>query len=481
MTVDELSRKLLDLRLVEPAQLEECQAQTGSRTRHPSELLDQLLRAQYLTSFQLSKIKSGDADGLVLGGYKLMYRNASGSFARVYRACSITDGKMIGVKVLRRRWARDPESIDQFRREAELGKRLKHKNITPIYDVGSKGDLHYFTMEFIEGGNLREFVRIRKKLGPIEAAGFILDVAEGLEYALSKGVTHRDLKMTNVLMSSRGIAMLIDFGLALDENMIAHYDNGDMPRTLEYNTLERGTGAPHDDPRTDLFFLGAIFYELVTGVPPYPRSRRREERTRLSRYQNIQPVRTHDPNLPADVQRIVEKLTEFKPERRYQTPTELVADLRLVLRRADDSPVGGNSRLPTGESDKRSTIGRVMCVETRAKHQDILREYLSEKGFRVLMIRDVYRALERMKKDGPECVVLMGGGIGVHMDEAVPQVIQLAKSQKFAAVIVLEDKQRDLLEQRTVEQHIRFLVQPVTALDVRRQIRLAMLHQRDNA
>src|SRR6218665_1389137 len=132
-------------------------------------------------------------------------------------------------------------------------------------------------MEFVEGGNLRDFLKIRGKLAPAEACRFALDIARGLEYALKFGIAHRDLKSTNVLMSSTGVAKLIDFGLAADESLLNRAGT-DLQQALEYSTLEKGSGAPPNDPRSDLFFLGTILYEMVAGQEPYPRTRDREER-----------------------------------------------------------------------------------------------------------------------------------------------------------------------------------------------------------
>src|SRR5690606_35238073 len=128
-------------------------------TAKAEDLLNALERKHLLTTFQVDRIRKGDIENLVLGGYKLLYRNASGSFARVYRACSVVDGRMVGVKVLRERWSNDRETIDLFRREGEIGQRLKHPNIVPIYGYGRQGNIHYISMEFVEGGNLRDFLK----------------------------------------------------------------------------------------------------------------------------------------------------------------------------------------------------------------------------------------------------------------------------------------------------------------------------------
>lgn len=195
----ELEDFLLQRRLVEPDQLRG----DGDLPQTADHLLSDLERRGVLTSYQTGKLRRGETDGLRVGQYRLLYRNAAGSFARVFRGCSVEDGSMVGVKVLRQRLASDPRAVTLFRREGELGKRLKHKNIVPIYEVGQDGDQHYITMEFVEGGNFRDFIKIRKSFSAEEATKYVLDIAEGLNYALGLGLTHRDLKLTNVLLSAR--------------------------------------------------------------------------------------------------------------------------------------------------------------------------------------------------------------------------------------------------------------------------------------
>src|SRR5262249_16846931 len=148
--VTSLEAVLARMNLVDALTLDACRQELGAR---PSvdDLIGALLRRNVLTPYQAGRLKKGEAEGLRLGPYKLLYRNAAGSFARVYRAASLYDGRIVGIKMLRQRWAADQRIVNLFRREGELGKRLKHRNIVPIYDVVSEGDKHYFTMEFVEG------------------------------------------------------------------------------------------------------------------------------------------------------------------------------------------------------------------------------------------------------------------------------------------------------------------------------------------
>src|SRR5437870_4860078 len=132
--VDEVCRMLVRLDLVPQHQIDACLGQLGRKSCQTDEVLKWLEHKGLLTSYQVGRIEKGEVDGLALGPYKLMYRNASGSFARVYRACDLRSGRMVGLKVLRQRWLDDPKAVAEFHREAELGQGLKHENIVPIYE-----------------------------------------------------------------------------------------------------------------------------------------------------------------------------------------------------------------------------------------------------------------------------------------------------------------------------------------------------------
>ena len=467
-TIDQLGQALVRARLATPEQIEECRAELGALEQNPHELLRVMEHHQYLTAFQTSKLKKGSVDGLVLGDYKLMYRNASGSFARVFRACSLADGRMVGLKVLRQRWAGDPKSVQQFHREADLCQKLRHPNIVPIYDVGSDGEYHFFTMEFVEGGNLKDFLNIRKKLSLVEATRCVYELAQGLAYALGQGVTHRDLKTTNVLMSATGVAKLVDFGLAGDEE-------GGGARALEYATIEDAASAPPNDPRSDLFFLGVIYYELLTGTPPYPSTRSREERSRISRYANIRPIRRLEPNIPRGIEDMVERLLKLEPGQRYQTPQDVAADLRAVLVDLGETPPDdGQPADATGGANNASAAAdnsaiTVMCIEGRTKHQDVLRTYLTKHGFRVLMLSDVQRGLNRLATSPPDCLILFGDSIGKDIASAYEKA-RSRPSGKPGVIAVLSESQKDLQSTFKPSPNSRILVQPIKIRSLREAI-----------
>ncbi len=452
---------LIEQRLVEPAQLQDCRRQLGKQLRYET-LVKALEQRTFLTSYQAQKLLKHETEGLRLGRYKLQYRNASGSFARVFRGSAVDDGQTVAIKVLRQRYAEEPRAVMLFRREGELGKRLKHKNIVPIYEVASDGDQHYFTMEFVEGGNFRDFIKIRKKFSVPEATQYLLDMAEGLEYALSLGLTHRDLKLSNVLLSSQGVAKLVDFGLAGQDAALANMEE-EVDRAIEYATLEKGCGAPDNDPRSDLFFLGAIYFELLTGIAPYPPTKSRDERRQFSRYRDVRLLREADPSLPASVAAIADRLLRIELYERYQSPTEVVADLRQAL--GDRS---SDVALPA--PNPVSTTPTIICVETRTKQQDALREYFTKHGYRVLVLTDPLRALNRVETESIAGLVLIGDALGNETARVYQAAVARCKRRSTAVVLALSQKQTDLRTQLSDQERSRVLTDGVTL----RNIRLAL-------
>ena len=456
--VDQITR----LRLAPPEALRSVQALITSQSSE--EFVTQLEKQQVLTGFQIERLRSGDTEGLVLGDCKLMYRVASGSFARFYRGAHVVTGQQLGIKVLRDRWANDPDFVSLFRREGEIGKRLVHPNIVPIYEVGSSGKHHYLLMEFVEGGNLRDFLKIRKKFSIIETLKFAVDTLKGLDYALRQGITHRDLKTTNVLMSSSGVAKLIDFGLAADDSVISKANGSALQNALEYSTLEKNTGAPRNDPRSDLYFLGGILFELLTGQPPYARTRDRDERKSFHRYRDVPPIETVDPSLPGQIRLIVNKLMAIDPIQRYQSPTEVLGDVQRAIQTVNSQSNREEQSKPT-----------VLCLESRPKHQDFFRDYLSSRGFQVAIVSDPQRALKRIVENPPECLLVLGDAFGDEVAEFFTQAIRTGRDSKLAGVVVLAESQKDLASHISVPPgRARILVQPVNLREVRQEIETAI-------
>jgi eukaryotic-like serine/threonine-protein kinase len=232
-------------------------ATLGAEDGSPDAVLRMLLRKGSLTSWQIDRLKKGDPSGFFFGDAKVLFHLAEGTFARVYRGEHLTTKAPLAVKVLRNRFAMIPEAVDRFHKEAEAGMRLRHPHIVQVIDVGRQENRHFMIMEYVEGMNLRDFMKLRTRITSEQALPLMLGMARGLQYSLERGVTHRDIKGTNILISNTGIAKLVDFGLATivgDETR----PGVKSQRTVDYSALERTCKSPKGDPRSDVYFLGCV-------------------------------------------------------------------------------------------------------------------------------------------------------------------------------------------------------------------------------
>jgi serine/threonine protein kinase len=274
------------------------------------------------------------------------------------------------------------------------------------------------------------------------------------------------MKLTNILLSAQGVAKLVDFGLAGQDAASRSIDD-EVDRAVEYATLERGSGAPDNDPRSDLFFLGTIYYELLTGKHPYPPTKSKDERRQFSRYRDIKPIREVDPSLPPGVVKVVDKLLLINASERYQTPADVVRDLRIALAElrpgaVDDSVVQVPPQKPSPT---------VLCVEERLKQQDSLREYFSKHGYRVLLLRDFERAMTRLRTDAPKGLVLMGDSLGENVEAFYGKAVLTCRQTGTAVVLVLSKSQLDLKNKLAGSDTSRVLFeQPVTLRSIRKAL-----------
>ena len=468
-----LKRFLVGSRLVSASDWEEVAGLFRSNNNVRG-IVDKLAERDLLTPLQRHRILSGEGESLLLGNYKLLYRNGSGSFARVFRAATLDGSRTVALKLLRDRWAQDPKAVEGFQREARICQRFNHRNIVPIYDVASDGDRHFITMEFVEGGNLRDFLRIRSSVTPVEAAECMYDICSGLSYANSLDTTHRDLKLTNVLMSSDGTAKLVDFGLAGAETPTASCISDDVHRALEYASLEKGTNAPRNDPRTDIFFAGAILYELLSSESPWPRTRDREERLQLSRYTQIRPLHTFRPDLPDSMMDITARMMEVSPSARYQTADEVLEDLKGALIEMDawdeSSPRARGGSPPPEPPPASPAEFHLLIVDPVDRRREVLEQYFGKKhGFRLSFCPDPRKALDRLRSSRPPGGVLfLADTTRDDVLEIFPQMQAWGRSLRVPCLAVFpKDDESVIRAAITSTKYGTTMFQPATMRDIR--------------
>lgn len=454
-TAEQLAQRALDVNVIDQSQLQSVWSELGS-TSVPIEIFQQtLLRNGLLTQYQLEKLmKSDSRTGFFYGDYKVLYCVGAGTFARVFRAVHKTTSKIFAVKVLRASLSNPkgthPKTqkslkpyIDLFRREGEFGMKLKHPNIVEIHEVYSQGLTHYIVMDFVEGANLRELYRTKRRFAPLEAAHVMSGIMAGLAYALQQGVTHRDLKMSNVLVSSEGDAKLVDFGLAGMQGVDEAEVEGFSRRTVDYAGLERATGVRKDDPRTDIYFAGCIFYEMLSGVPALADSRDRAQAGRARYREDVKPILEIAPKLPPALAKIVNRAMEFEPDKRYQTPSDMLVDIKLAMKRIKE---GSESKRTADELDSSEGLNdqgeprRLMVVESDVRMQDKLRDLFKRHGYRVLVSSDPQRVLDRFFADprAADVVLFTTSTNGRAAVEAFNRLHQDTVTRELPAVLLLD-------------------------------------------
>jgi serine/threonine-protein kinase len=484
-TAEQLAQRALDVNIVDDGQLQSVWSELGSTTVPIGELQQALLRRGLLTQYQLERLMNGYRTGFFYGDYKVLYCVGAGTFARVYRAAHKQTGKMYAVKVLRSRYSNPKATdgktgksnkpfIELFRREGEIGIQLKHPNIVEIHEIYSHGLTHYLVMEFIEGQNLREFYRARRKFKPLEAAHIMEGVMAGLNYALQQGITHRDLKMSNVLLSSDGEPKLVDFGLAglhgeVEEENIESISR----RTVDYAGLERASGVRKDDARTDIFFCGCIFYQMLSGQPALAESRDRAQAGKARYSTDVKPILSQVPKLPLPLAMVVGKAMEFDPDKRYQTPSDMLIDLKLAIKRVKTAAEGGRvagAEMESSEGHDHSGQPRkLMIVESDVKMQDMLREQFKRNGYRVLVSSDPNRVLSRFFDDSQaaDLILFTTSNNGRTALDVFNRFGQESQTRDVPAVLLLDQVHSDWADEAAVAEHRVVAKMPIKMRELR--------------
>jgi eukaryotic-like serine/threonine-protein kinase len=457
-----IAQQAVRLGLVTQDQVQDAWDELGQRGGEAEPFLLLMERKGHLTPWQSGKLLRGDTGGYFLGGYRIQYKIASGSFGRVYRAGDPRTGDSVAIKVLRRKWSEDKHNIELFEREGKLGMSMRHPSVVQILAVNRDpiSKQYFIVMEFVEGGNLRDFLAIRKKLEPHEALRIMEDVTAGLSYAYSRGLTHRDMKLTNILISSSGHAKLVDFGLA-DAHHVAMHDDMQVDRTVDYAGLEKATGVPPGDVRSDIYFMGCVLYELLTGRPPLTMVRDPKERMRRQRFINVQPMGRSEVNGPTSLFRLVESMMSLIPDQRFQTPSQLLEAIREVRRELEGKVAG---KPPATKS--------MFIVEKDERLQDALRDRFKELGYRVFLSSDPTRALDRFRQQAYDALIVDAGTTGQDGLLLFDKVLSEAKRQRqfCAGILILSENQRDWVNQVETRESVSLLVRPVTLKQLQHEL-----------
>lgn len=296
--------------------------------------------------------------------YRILARIGVGGMAVIYKAQDTLLDRYVAIKVLKEEFVHNEQFLKKFKREAQAAARLTHTNIVNVFDVGEEDGLHYIVMELVEGKTLKEYIEERGCLTWKETLSIVLQTASALDAAHKNNIIHRDIKPQNILMSEEGVPKVTDFGIAKAVTSSTVTSSGDAMGSVHYISPEQARGGFVDE-RSDLYSLGIMMYEMLTGMLPYVGD------TVVSIA--IQHIQSHvlqienvTPNIPQAVADVANKLTMKHPEKRYQNAAEVMT----AVIRAKNSPY---ESLEKSEDNKREKAAPVKAnVQLKAVEENII-------------------------------------------------------------------------------------------------------------
>ncbi|MGA8150553.1 MAG: tetratricopeptide repeat protein [Terriglobales bacterium] len=279
-------------------------------------------RAPARQQINVPVLETGD---VLADRYEILQLLGEGGMGAVYKAMDRELDRPVALKLIRPELAANPSILARFKQELLLAHQVTHKNVIRIYDLGDADGVKFITMEFVEGQDLRSLIQEKQKFSPEEAVEIMQQVCRALEAAHGVGVIHRDLKPQNIMRDHTGRILVMDFGLARTIDGGGMTQTGALVGTMDYMSPEQAL-AQDLDQRSDLFTVGLIFYELLTGKMPFKADsvlasliKRTQERA--------SPVSDHDHSIPGPLSNIVSRCLERDPVQRYQSASEMLRDL----------------------------------------------------------------------------------------------------------------------------------------------------------
>ncbi|HJZ54073.1 MAG TPA: serine/threonine-protein kinase, partial [Gemmataceae bacterium] len=308
---------------------------TRGQSGDPREFADEMIRDGMLTDFQCEQFLQGKWRGFTIGKFKLLERLGVGGMGQVFLGEHMFMKRRVAIKVLPPDKAEQPAALGRFYREARAAGSLEHPNIIRTQDIDQDGNLHYIVMDYVDGPNLLDVV---KKFGPMDigrAVSYVRQVALGLDHAFRNGIVHRDIKPGNVLIDRKGHARILDMGLArffkdVSDLLTLKYDDKIVLGTADYVAPEQVANSHSVDIRADIYALGATFYFLLAGHPPFPAGTV-SQKLLWHRTKEPTPIRLIRQEVSEGLAAVIARMMAKDPRARFQSPAMVAAELEVWM------------------------------------------------------------------------------------------------------------------------------------------------------
>lgn len=267
--------------------------------------------------------------GTILGNrYELLEKIGEGGMAIVYKAKCHLLNRFVSVKILKDEYSDDRDFVEKFKREATAAASLSDNNIVNIYDVGSQGDINYIVMEYVKGKTLKQIIRENGRLSTPTVINIATQIGKALECAHRNNIVHRDIKPHNILVTEEGLVKVTDFGIAKASNSVTITNTSKILGSAHYFSPEQAKGS-YVDCRTDIYSLGIVLYEMVTGRVPYDAES--PVSVALKHIQEpLVPPKLINEMIPEGLNKLILKAVEKEPIRRYQNIKDMLVDLKRI-------------------------------------------------------------------------------------------------------------------------------------------------------
>lgn len=331
-----VGRLVVDNGLATREEVQHCleQAKTMRQEDNSASLVQILVDNEYVTKRQIHRLRAiieAERSGQKIPGFKVLGKIGAGAMATVFKAVQLSLDRTVAIKVLPRKFSDNPQFIERFYAEGRAAAALNHPNIVQAFDVGKAGEFHYFVMEYVDGRTVFDDIATHKRFKELEAIEVIMQVAEALKHAHSKGLIHRDVKPKNIMITNDGVVKLADMGLAraVSDKEAAEAEAGKAFGTPYYISPEQIRGERQIGPPADIYSLGATFYHMVTGSVPFEGKNPSSVMHKHLKADLVPPDHVN-PKLSAGVSEVIERMMAKAPGDRYKNCADLLLDLQAI-------------------------------------------------------------------------------------------------------------------------------------------------------